>query len=138
MNFISRFLRSLSLLALGALALGSCGPSLTTPSSTDISGTWVSPGPAAGMTSITINLTQASDGSLTGTYTAIGTDPLQFCPATPPCAISSTVSGINTVLQVFFYMKDAGTFTGQVTGAGTMRGAMSRISATDAVQFTRP
>jgi hypothetical protein len=126
------------MLALGALALGSCGPALTTPSSDNISGTWVSPGPAAGMTSMSVTLTQAADGSLTGTYTAIGTKPLQFCPATPPCAISSTVSGINTVLQVFFYMKDAGTFTGQVTAPGIMKGAMSRINTTQAVQFTRP
>jgi hypothetical protein len=89
------------------------------------------------MTNMSVTLTQAPDGSLTGTYTAIGTDPLQFCPATPPCAISSTVSGINTVLQVFFYMKDAGTFTGQVIAPGIIKGAMSRINATDAVQFTR-
>jgi len=125
-------------MAFASLAMASCGPPLTTPSSTDISGTWVSPGPAAGMTNMSITLTQAADGSLTGTYTAIGTAPLQFCPATPPCAITSTVSGINTVLQVFFYMKDAGTFTGQVTGPGVMKGAMQRISATDAVTFTRP
>jgi hypothetical protein len=125
-------------MAFASLAMASCGPPLTTPSSTDISGTWVSPGPAAGMTNMSITLTQAADGSLTGTYTAIGTAPLQFCPPTPPCAITSTVSGINTVLQVFFYMKDAGTFTGQVTGPGVMKGAMQRISATDAVTFTRP
>jgi hypothetical protein len=86
---------------------------------------------------MSITLTQAADGSLTGTYTATGTDPLQFCPTTGPCAISSTVSGLNSVLQVFFYMKDAGTFTGQVTAPGTIRGAMSRMSATDAVQFNR-
>jgi hypothetical protein len=125
------------MLALGALALGSCGPALTTASSTDISGTWVSPGPAAGMTNMSITLSQAADGSLTGTYTAIGSDPLQFCPATAPCAITSTVSGLNTVLQVTFYMKDAGTFTGQITAPGRISGAMSRISATEAVQFTR-
>jgi hypothetical protein len=125
-------------MAFASLAMASCGPPLTTPSSTDISGTWVSPGPAAGMTNMSITLTQAADGSLTGTYTAIGTPPLQFCPATPPCAITSTVSGINTVLQVFFYMKDAGTFTGQVTGPGIMKGAMARLNVTEPVQFTRP
>jgi hypothetical protein len=132
-------LKSKLLLAIASLAVASsCGPALTTPSSSDITGTWVSPGPAAGMTNMSITLTQAADGSLTGTYSAIGTDPLQFCPATPPCAITSTVSGVNTVLQVFFYMKDAGTFTGQVTGPGTMKGAMARINTTEAVEFTRP
>ena len=125
-------------MAVSALALASCGPALTTPSSNNISGTWVSPGPAAGMTNMSITLTQAADGSLTGTYTAIGTAPLQFCPATPPCNISGTVTGVNTVLQVFFYMTDAGTFTGQVIDPKTLKGAMQRISATDAVQFTRP
>jgi hypothetical protein len=125
------------MLALGAVTLGSCGPSLTTPSSTDISGTWVSPGPAAGMTNMSITLSQGADGSLTGTYTAIGTDGLQFCPGSGPCAITSTVSGLNTVLQVTFYMLDAGTFTGQVIAPGTIKGAMSRISANEAVQFTR-
>ena len=87
---------------------------------------------------MSINLTQSPDGSLTGTYTAIGTPVLQFCPTTGPCAISGTISGANTVLEVFFYMKDAGLFTGQVTGGTTIRGAMSRISSTSAVEFTRP
>jgi hypothetical protein len=35
-------------------------------------------------------------------------------------------------------MKDAGLFTGQVTGGATIRGAMTRISSTGAVEFTRP
>lgn len=137
MSSPSKSRSKLLFLALGFLAIASCGPPLTTPSSSDISGTWVSPGPAAGMTNMSVTLTQAADGTITGTYTANGTTPLQFC-GPPPCAISSTVSGINTVLQVFFYMQDAGTFTGQVTGPGVMKGAMSRISTTEAVQFTRP
>ena len=86
---------------------------------------------------MTVTLTQAPDGSLTGIYTANGTAPLQFC-GPPPCAISSTVSGVNTVLQVFFYMQDAGTFTGQVIAPGTLKGAMQRINTTEPVQFTRP
>ncbi len=127
----------LSLSVAAALLIASCGPSLTTPSSENLTGTWRSPGPAAGMSNISITLTQAADGALTGTYTAIGTDPYQFCPATAPCAISSTVSGTNNVLQVFFYMKDAGTFTGQVTEPGTLKGAMQRIGTTETVVFTR-
>jgi hypothetical protein len=90
------------------------------------------------MTNMSITLTQAADGSLTGAYTAIGTASLQVCPATAPCTISSTVSGVNTVLQVFINMKDAGIFTGQVIAPGTMKGAMQRVNTIDAVQFTRP
>ena len=123
---------------LASLLLGSCGPEPTTPSSTDISGTWVAPGPAAGMTSISVTLVQAGGGSLSGTYTAIGTTPLQTCPPTPPCAISGTVSGVNTVLQVLLTMTSAGTFTGQLISSGAMKGAMSRNGTVDPVQFTRP
>ena len=130
--------KRLLLLAISALALASCGPPLTTPSSTNISGTWVSPGPAAGMTNMSVTLTQAADGSLTGTYTAIGTASLQSCPVSPPCAIAGTVSGVNTVLQVFIIMKDAGTFTGQVIATGTLKGAMQQINTVEPVQFTRP
>ena len=90
------------------------------------------------MTNMSVTLTQAADGSLTGTYTAIGTASLQSCPVNPPCAISGTVSGVNTVLQVFIIMKDAGTFTGQVIATGTMKGAMERINMIEPVQFTRP
>jgi len=125
-------------ICLASFALASCGPSLTTPSSTDVSGVWVSPGPAAGMTNMSVNLAQAADGSITGTYTAIGTPGLQFCPATGTCAISGTIAGSNSVLQVFFSMSDAGNFTGQAVGSATLRGAMSRIGSTGAVQFTHP
>jgi hypothetical protein len=90
------------------------------------------------MTDMSITITQAADGSLTGTYTAIGTNGLQFCPATPPCTIKGTIAGTNNVLQIFFYMKDAGTFTGQISAPGTMKGAMSRVNAIDPVAFTRP
>jgi hypothetical protein len=90
------------------------------------------------MTDMAISLVQASDGSLTGTYTAIGTAGLQFCSDTGPCTISGTITGSNTVLQIFVAMSDAGNFTGQAIGNSTMRGAMNRIGATDTVEFKRP
>ena len=138
MILLSRFLSPLLLVGVGVLAVTSCGPALTDPSSTDVSGIWVSPGPAAGMTNMSVNIVQASDGSITGTYTAIGTPGLQFCPATGTCAISGTVAGSNSVLQVFFSMSDAGSFTGQLIGGTELRGAMTRTSSTGAVQFTHP
>jgi hypothetical protein len=48
------------------------------------------------------------------------------------------VTGANTVLQVFFELKDAGVFNGQVIDVHTMTGSMSRASALDPVQFGRP
>jgi hypothetical protein len=127
---------AIALLVASAAAVA-CGPELTTAASTDISGAWLASGPAAGLTEINVQLAQTADGAITGTYTATGTASLQFCPQTGPCSISSTVSGSNTVLQVFFDLKDAGVFTGQLIDANTMRGAMSRMGATSPVEFIR-
>jgi hypothetical protein len=108
------------------VALSGCGPALTTPGETDVSGTWFAAGPAAGMTNITIVLAQAADGHVTGTFSATGTQGQQVCPTGGPCSLSSTINGVNTVLQVNLELKDAGTFTGQVITPTELRGAMAR------------
>jgi len=121
----------------GAIVTVSCGPELTTPASTDVSGTWFAAGPAAGLTNVTMTLIQNSDGTISGTYTATGTPNLQFCPATGPCAISGTISGVNSVFQVFFELRDAGQFTGQLIDGSTLKGAMNRIDSTEPIQFAK-
>ena len=130
--------RALAIAAVaGAIATLSCGPELTAPASTDVSGTWFAAGPAAGLTNVTINLTQGSDGTISGTYTATGNPNLQFCPATGPCAISGTISGSNSVFQVFFELQNAGQFTGQLIDGSTLKGAMNRIDVTQPIQFAK-
>ena len=132
----SRRARAAAAFFLAALmGLSDCGPELTTPGDTNASGTWFASGPAAGMTNITMLLQQTSDGHITGTFTATGTPGQQVCPITGPCALSSTINGANTVLQVNLELKDAGTFTGQVTSS-TLRGTMSR-TASSLVEFDR-
>jgi hypothetical protein len=134
----SHIFRTLGIAALaGAIVTVSCGPELTQAGSTDVSGTWFAPGPAAGLTNVTMTLVQNSDGTISGTYTATGTDGLQFCPATGPCAIAGTISGSNSVFQIFFELQDAGQFTGQLIGGSTLKGAMNRINSTDPIQFTK-
>jgi len=135
----SGVLRTLGIAALaGAIATIGCGPELNSPASTDVSRTWFSPGPAAGLTNVTVILAQTSNGAITGTYTATGTPDLQFCPASGPCAISGIIiNGSNTVFQVFFELQDAGQFTGQLNGGNILKGAMSRINATQPIQFTK-
>ena len=113
-----------------------CGPELTTPGDGDVSGTWFSAGPAAGMTNITMVLHQTPDGHVTGTFTATGTSGQQVCPMTGPCALSSTIDGANTVLQVNLELKNAGTFTGQIITPSRLHGTMTR-SASDLVEFVR-
>ena len=139
----SRLFRAVCIAALtGATATLSCGPELNSPASTDVSGTWFSAGPAAGLTNVTVILAQTSNGAITGTYTATGTPNLQFCPASGPCAISGVIiNGTNTVFQVFFELQDAGQFTGQLVGGNILKGAMSRTTATSGainpIQFAK-
>ena len=123
-------------LLIACIGLSGCGPELTTPGRTNVSGTWFAAGPAAGMTNITMVLAQAADGHVTGTFTATGTQGLQVCPTTGPCSLSSTINGVNTVLQVNLELKDAGTFTGQVITPTALRGAMSRTDISP-VSFDR-
>jgi hypothetical protein len=124
---------------LGAcIASFGCGPELTTPGNADISGTWFATGPAAGLTSIYVTITQGSDGSISGVYTADGTPNLQFCPATPKCTIGGTAIGTNTVLQVFFELQNGGLFNGQVIDPHKMSGSMSRAGLVQPVEFSRP
>jgi hypothetical protein len=134
----SQISRAIGIAALaGAIVTVSCGPELTAPASTDVSGTWFAAGPAAGLTNVTMTLIQNSDGTISGTYTATGTPNLQFCPATGPCAISGTISGVNSVFQVFFELRDAGQFTGQLIDGSTLKGAMNRIGSTGPIQFAK-
>jgi hypothetical protein len=134
-----RISRALGIAAVAlAIATVSCGPELNSPASSDVSGTWFAPGPVAGLTNITVVLTQTPDGAITGTYTATGTPNLQFCPLSGPCVISGVIiNGTNTVFQVFFELKDAGQFTGQLIDANILKGSMSRISATGHIQFAK-
>ena len=89
------------------------------------------------MTNITVVLTQTSDGNISGTYTATGTPNVQFCPATGPCAISGTLTGLNTVFQVFLDLANAGQFTGQLITGTELKGAMDRNGNTGTIQFTK-
>jgi hypothetical protein len=135
----SRISRSIGITALaGALLALKCAPEVTEPANTDVTGTWFAPGPAAGLTNVTVKLTQRPDGVIVGTYTATGTRGLQFCPSRVPCPISgSIINGSNTVLQVFFELTDAGQFSGQLFDGNLLKGAMSRISTTQPIQFTK-
>lgn len=137
-NAGSRPIRAAAIvLLLASAAAVACGPELTSPGKGDVSGSWFAGGPAAGLTEISVELTQSSSGSIDGTFAATGTPNLQFCPATGPCSLSGTVNGSNSAFQVFFDLKDAGIFTGQLIDANTMRGAMSRMGATSSVEFIR-
>lgn len=131
-----RISRALAAVAL-AIATVSCGPELNSPASTDVSGTWFAAGPSAGFTNITVKLTQNPDGTVSGTYTATADASLGLCPLTTGCPLTGTLTGANTVFQVFFLIKGVGQFTGQLIGGTTLKGAMSRLDVTQPIEFTK-
>ena len=131
-----RISRALGIAAI-AIATVSCGPELNSPASTDVSGTWFAAGPSAGFTNITIKLTQNPDGTISGTYTATSDPSLGLCPLTTGCQLIGTLTGANTVFQVFFLINGVGQFTGQLIGGTTLKGAMSRLDVTQPIEFTK-
>jgi len=114
----------------------SCGPPLTDPATSNVSGTWFAAGPAAGFTNITVTLIQSPDGTISGTYSATSDPALQLCSPNP-CNISSTITGANTVFQVFLDLNGAAQFTGQLLQGGKLKGAMSRVDLTQPIEFTK-
>jgi hypothetical protein len=102
-----------------------------------VSGAWTSPGPAAGLTDVSIQLNQSGDGTISGTYTATGRAPTQFCPPAQSCQISGTITGTNTVLEVYFELKDAGQFSGQLIDGLRLKGSMARINSIGPMEFAR-
>jgi len=131
--------RTVSLLAGMAafLVTNGCGPELTTPADTNVSGEWFALGPSAGLSNLTIRLSQTPDGAITGTYVGIGTEGPQFCPPNPPCVTAGPLVGSNTVLHVFFELEHAGRFSGQLIDGQTLRGSMERINLLDPIEFVR-
>lgn len=107
------------------MAALACGPELTTPSSTNISGTWTSSDTAAGVTDFVVALSQASDGALTGSWSGRALEVNGACPAELGCAPNNAIIGSNTVFQVFIDLIGLGKFTGQVESDAHFRGHLA-------------
>lgn len=105
--------------------LAACGPELTTPSSTNISGTWTSSDTAAGVTDFVLVLSQASDGALTGSWSGRALEVDGACPVHLGCAPANSIVGSNTVFQVHIDLLGAGAFTGQTESDVRFRGHLA-------------
>jgi hypothetical protein len=103
-NKRSRLGLGLTAVLVACINITGCGPALTTPGTTDVSGTWFAAGPAAGMSDITMVLTQTGDGHISGTFS------------------------LNLIGD--------GTFTGQMTTATELRGAIRQTDISP-VSFER-
>lgn len=107
------------------MAAAACGPELTTPSSSDVSGTWTSSDTAAGVTNFALVLSQASDGTLTGSWSGRALAVNGACPAALGCAPTNNIVGSNTVFQVHIDLIGLGAFTGQIQSDVRFRGHLA-------------
>jgi len=113
-----------------------CGPELTDPSSTNISGNWTSNDVIGPLSSVSLNVEQASDGSVQGQWAGV-TSPNVACPPGLGVTPTGPVSGSNTIFALQMSLVGAGEFDGQVPDQDTMRGSFASCGVTYSVTFTR-
>lgn len=104
-----------------ALTAG-CGPPLTDPSSVNISGRWTSADHIGRVSDIVIDITQQSDGTIAGKWTAKSNPAVVDCPPGLGSNPTGPVSGTNTVLQVSMAILGVGDFRGQAIDGKTLKG----------------
>ena len=117
------------------VALAGCGPPLTDPSSTSITGHWVSTDQVGPLSDLRMDITQQADGSIVGHWTASIFPTDVACPPGLGNNPNGTVSGTNTVLEVRLALLGAGDFQGQVDGTSTLRGSLVSCTTPYAVTF---
>lgn len=111
-------------------AAAACGPELTTPSDTDISGTWTSADTAGKVTDFVLRLSQAGDGAISGSWSGRGIEENGACPSDLGCAPANGVTGSNTVFQVHIDLVGLGAFTGQIESDVHFRGHLGGAALT--------
>jgi hypothetical protein len=114
----------------------SCGPSLTQPSSLDISGRWATTDTIGPLSDVEMSITQQPDGTVSGEWSA------KIFPADAPCPPglgvnpAGPVNGTNTVLEVRLALLGAGDFDGQAIDSKTLRGAFVSCSIASVIVFS--
>jgi len=115
----------LRLLCWGYLVLAliaGCGPPLSEPSSTNISGRWLSSNRIGRVSDIVMDLTQRPDGTVEGTWTAKSNPATVDCPPGLGANPTGPVSGRNTVLEVNLSVVGVGDFHGQALEGNALKG----------------
>ena len=113
-----------------------CGPSLTQPSSLDLSGRWATPDAIGPLSDVEMSIRQRPDGTVSGQWSA------KIFPANAPCPPglgsnpTGPLTGTNTVLEVRLAFLGAGDFDGQTTDGKTLRGSFVSCSSALIIVFS--
>src|SRR5687768_3179172 len=127
-------LLSRSLLVIAVVA--SCGPSLTQPSSLDISGRWATTDAIGPLSDVEVSITQRPDGTVSGQWSAATFPAGAPCPPALGTNPTGTVNGMNTVLGIRLSLLGAGDFDGQAIDSKTLEGSFESCSNVYAVVFS--
>jgi hypothetical protein len=107
-----------------SVAVG-CGPSLSEPSSLDLTGHWATANEIGALSDVQVDIAQQRDGSLAGQWSGKFGPPTAACPAGLGSNPTGSVQGTNTVLQVRFALLGAGDFEGQAIDGKTLKGSLT-------------
>jgi hypothetical protein len=113
-----------------------CGPSLTQPSSQDISGHWATTDAIGPLADVQLTVTQRPDGTVSGQWSARVSQANVSCPPELGTNPTGSVSGTNTILEVRLSFLGAGDFQGQVVDGETLEGSFVSCSDAYAVVFS--
>ena len=127
---------SRSFLALATFGLLACGPSLSEPSSHDISGRWSSATAIGPVTQIVVDVKQQAGGIIEGQWSGKVSQPNVPCPPDLGLAPTGGVNGTNAVLGVRWALLGVGDFQGQIIDDHTLRGSFTSCDVIFAITFS--
>ena len=114
---ITTRLRGIRRSLLLCLWCAACGPSLNEPSSANVTGHWTSNDHVGPVFDIVMDISQHSDGSVSGSWSSLVSPPHPDCPPDISDKANGPVDGTNTVLGILISLRGVGDFQGQVDGS---------------------
>lgn len=114
-----------------------CADEPTTPSNTNIAGTWTANARLFSLTDFRISMTQAQLGLMNGTYTVRRLPPAAGCIVNVPCVKTGELVGRNTIAQVELELIGVGRFEGALVDQGKLRGILLVGTEFDTITFVR-
>lgn len=114
-----------------------CAPEPTTPSDTDLGGTWRSNARLFTLSGMRMDLVQEPRGIVSGEWSARGEGGGGGCPPATPCDASGLIIGRNTIAQVEIELLGAGKFEGGLIDDSTLRGVFVITTSYDTITFVR-
>ena len=89
------------------------------------------------LTAVQMTVTQQSDGTIAGQWSATVFPPIPACPSGLNTDPSGPVTGNNTVLEARLSLLGAGDFDGQVINDQTLKGSFISCEHTYPIVFSR-